>query len=73
MARQAQAVIEAGRPRVEHFDLADDDLILGFGVGCDGQVRVLIEPVRPRQSTPDPRPQNASSRSNAPCSFDWAE
>ena len=45
VARQALAVIETGRAQVLPFDLTDDDLILGFGTGCNGIVHVLIEPV----------------------------
>lgn len=45
VAQHALQVIEGGAPRVETFDLGDDDLILGFGIGCDGIVHVLIEPV----------------------------
>jgi len=47
VATQALAVIKEGRPRLLPFELADDDLVLGFGTGCDGTVHVLIEPVVP--------------------------
>lgn len=53
VAQYALQVMEAGTPRVETFDLSDDDLILGFGIGCDGVVHVLIEPVAP-ESPSDP-------------------
>lgn len=45
VAQQALEVLDEGLPRVEEFDLSDDDLILGFGIGCDGSVHVMIEPV----------------------------
>ncbi len=47
VAQHGLAAIDAGTPRVEAFDLSDDDLILGYGIGCDGVVHVLIEPVVP--------------------------
>lgn len=47
VAQKALGVMETGQPLVEPFDLSDDDLILGFGVGCNGVVHVLIEPVCP--------------------------
>jgi len=45
VAQQALSLMEDGTPEVHVFDLSDDDLILGFGIGCDGTVHVLIEPV----------------------------
>lgn len=45
VAQQALPLLEDGTPEVHAFDLSDDDLILGFGIGCDGTVHVLIEPV----------------------------
>jgi xanthine dehydrogenase accessory factor len=43
----ASEVLEAGRPRVETYDLrpdADDD-VWGLGVGCNGVIDILLEPV----------------------------
>lgn len=40
----ATEVIEDGRPRVETFDLTDDDQ-WGLGLGCNGIVDILFEPV----------------------------
>ncbi len=46
VAERALALMDAGAsPEVHAFDLSDDDLILGFGIGCDGTVHVLIEPM----------------------------
>jgi xanthine/CO dehydrogenase XdhC/CoxF family maturation factor len=45
VAQHALSLMESGIPEVHVFDLSDDDLILGFGIGCDGTVHVLIEPV----------------------------
>ena len=44
--RLAQQVLEEGRPRVETYDLMeDDDDVWGLGVGCNGVITVLLEPV----------------------------
>lgn len=45
VAQRALSLMENGTPEVHVFDLSDDDLILGFGIGCNGTVHVLIEPV----------------------------
>ena len=34
-----------GRPRVEQFDLTGDDDVWGLGVGCNGIIDVLLEPL----------------------------
>ena len=41
----AAEVREDGRPRVERFDLTGDDDVWGLGVGCNGVVDVLLEPL----------------------------
>ncbi|WP_216824727.1 XdhC family protein [Salinigranum rubrum] len=44
----ASDVLEAGEPRVEHYDLmpeADDDDVWGLGVGCNGRIDILLEPL----------------------------
>jgi xanthine/CO dehydrogenase XdhC/CoxF family maturation factor len=45
VAQRALSLMASGTPEVHVFDLSDDDLIMGFGIGCDGTVHVLIEPV----------------------------
>jgi xanthine dehydrogenase accessory factor len=43
----ASDVLDAGAPRVEHYDLmpeADDD-VWGLGVGCNGRIDILLEPL----------------------------
>lgn len=45
VAQQAMAVLQDGAPRLLPFELGEDDLVLGFGTGCDGVVHVLIEAV----------------------------
>ena len=41
----AAEVREDGTPRVERFDLTGDDDVWGLGVGCNGVVDVLLEPL----------------------------
>lgn len=42
----ADAVLAAGEPRIETYDLMDDgDDIWGLGVGCNGIIDILLEPL----------------------------
>lgn len=44
--RIAQDVLEDGRPRIETYDLMeDDDDVWGLGVGCNGIIDILLEPL----------------------------
>lgn len=47
VALQALEVMTSGHPRLIPFNLAEDDLVLGFGTGCNGIVHVLIQPLAP--------------------------
>src|SRR5919197_1624820 len=41
----AKEVMETGIPRLLHFDLtADDEVVWGWGLGCNGVVDVFVEP-----------------------------
>lgn len=40
-------VLDTGTARLRRFDLAADDDVWGLGVGCDGVVDLLVEPVGP--------------------------
>lgn len=53
VAQRALRILENNeRPEVHPFQLTDDDFV-GFGVGCDGIVHVLIEPAsQPDQHAP---------------------
>ena len=43
----ADEVMRAGTPRLATYDLtADDDTVWGLGLGCNGAVDVLVEPVQ---------------------------
>ena len=42
---RARQVIDRGEPARVHFRPAEDDLIVGLGSGCQGEVIVLIEPL----------------------------
>jgi xanthine dehydrogenase accessory factor len=41
----ASEVLDAGRPRIETYDLMGDDDIWGLGMGCNGVITVLLEPL----------------------------
>jgi xanthine dehydrogenase accessory factor len=41
----ARAVMEDGEPRVAFYDLtADDEVVWGWGLGCNGAIEVFVEP-----------------------------
>lgn len=42
---RAAAVIDSGVPQVVTYDLAQDDELWGLGVGCDGLMRVFLQPL----------------------------
>ena len=41
----ATDVLERGEPRIESWDLTGDDDVWGLGVGCNGVITVLLEPL----------------------------
>lgn len=41
----AADVLEGGEPLVETYDLMEDDDVWGLGVGCNGVIDVLLEPI----------------------------
>ncbi len=46
LAIRAQLVIETGTPQLITYDLAEDnDELWGLGVGCDGLMKVLLQPL----------------------------
>lgn len=46
IAEIARDVLASGRPRLAQYDLtSDDDAVWGLGLGCNGAIDVLIEPV----------------------------
>jgi len=45
LAIRAATVIETGTPQVVAYDLAQDDELWGLGVGCDGLMRVFLQPL----------------------------
>lgn len=45
VVQAAAEVLASGRPRLLHFDLtADDEVVWGWGLGCNGVIEVLVEP-----------------------------
>lgn len=46
VSEAAGEVIRTGEPRLLHYDLtADDDVVWGLGLGCNGTVDVYVEPL----------------------------
>jgi xanthine/CO dehydrogenase XdhC/CoxF family maturation factor len=51
LAEQARKVHETGIPKVVTYDTrADDDAAWGLGLGCNGLIDVLLEPLNPEQA-----------------------
>lgn len=47
---QVESVITGCAPRLATYNMGSDlDLIWGTGMGCQGQIKVLLEPIEPRQ------------------------
>lgn len=45
--REAASVIETGEARLVEFDLtADDEVVWGWGIGCNGATELVLEPAR---------------------------
>ena len=42
---RAQVVLDAGVAQIETFDLTTDDDIWGLGIGCNGVIDILLEPI----------------------------
>lgn len=46
LAERARAVLESGQPRAVTYDMRDDaDEVFGLGVGCNGLLRVFLQPL----------------------------
>src|SRR5580658_6036921 len=45
LAAHARQVIDAGTPRAIEYDMrGPDDVLFGLGAGCEGAMRILLEP-----------------------------
>lgn len=50
LALRAEAVLASGEPQRVTYDLGqNDEELWGLGVGCDGLMRVFLQPLRPEQ------------------------
>lgn len=47
LAERAAAAIRSGQTDWIEYDLRDDDDVFGLGVGCEGAMRLQIQPLRP--------------------------
>lgn len=50
LAVRAGVAIESGEAQMVTYDLTRDDELWGMGVGCDGLLRVLLQPLRPQDN-----------------------
>jgi xanthine/CO dehydrogenase XdhC/CoxF family maturation factor len=46
LAVRAGLVLDSGKPQVVTYDLGQDDELWGMGVGCDGLMRMVLQPLR---------------------------
>ena len=61
LAERARAVLESGTPQSVTYDLGqNDEELWGLGVGCDGLMRIFLQPI-----TPDNRYEPFSTMCNA--------
>jgi xanthine/CO dehydrogenase XdhC/CoxF family maturation factor len=50
LAERSRAVLESDRPMAVTYDLRDEaDELFGLGVGCNGLLRVFLQPLQPRR------------------------
>ncbi len=47
LVERARSVINTGTAETASYDLSADDELWGLGVGCDGTMRVLLQPLSP--------------------------
>jgi xanthine/CO dehydrogenase XdhC/CoxF family maturation factor len=47
LARRAAKVLASGEPDVFSYDLTSDDDVFGLGVGCEGVMDILLQPLDP--------------------------
>jgi xanthine/CO dehydrogenase XdhC/CoxF family maturation factor len=49
LAERVGTVLDSGEPRIQIYDMrSPDDIVWGLGLGCNGEIRVLLEPLDPR-------------------------
>ena len=47
LVERARRVMESGNAETASYELAADDELWGLGVGCDGTMRILLQPLSP--------------------------
>lgn len=66
LARRAAEVLSAGAPSTALYDMrSPDDIVWGLGLGCDGEIRVLLEPLLPDGEHPALRFLEAALRTRS--------
>jgi xanthine/CO dehydrogenase XdhC/CoxF family maturation factor len=52
LAERAHEVLSSGKPSIEVYDMrSPDDIVWGLGLGCNGEIRVLLEKLSPEEGS----------------------
>jgi xanthine dehydrogenase accessory factor len=65
LAERSTAIISSGVAEIISYDLRGDDDVFGFGVGCEGALRILIQPLK-ADSSYEPFASLVRTLNNAP-------
>jgi xanthine/CO dehydrogenase XdhC/CoxF family maturation factor len=52
LAERAREVLASGEPHIQIYDMrSPDDIVWGMGLGCNGEIRVLLERLSPEEGS----------------------
>jgi xanthine dehydrogenase accessory factor len=52
LAERAGEVLDSGKPQIQIYDMrSPDDIVWGLGLGCNGEIRVLLERLSPDEGS----------------------
>lgn len=66
LAERSKKIISSGVAEVVTYDLRSDDEVFGLGVGCEGTLRILIQPLN-AETNYEPFASLVSTLEHAPC------
>lgn len=66
LAERSKKIISSGVAEVVTYDLRSDDEVFGLGVGCEGTLRILIQPLN-AETNFEPFTSLVSTLEHAPC------
>ena len=68
LAERARSVLASGTPHTVVYDMrSPDDIVWGLGLGCNGEVRVLLERLEPGRPPRIGGPSTSSQRPRRAC------